>query len=250
MGQGAASTWVCGDGLSKERLQELAHRMGWRILSDLPALNYDGFSQVSGPGVVVLGWADPIRLTNALQLPVSACIEVGCEAFLDDEFGLLTLILTTATAYACDPGTAFTDAMISRGLINPLRRRDIRLALHEAMANGIEHGNLALPPCANLTPDAFIERASVVEARLASPSFGGRPIILSATAHAGAVEIAVKDCGAGFLPGQVIQAVAPDSAPVGGRLALSGRGISFMREHCDGFRHEDGGRRAVLSFRT
>ncbi len=63
------------------------------------------------------------RLLPILRLPIAACIEVGAELFSTGETADLVLIMTTATAFSADPGTAFADALIARDLIGSDRPR-------------------------------------------------------------------------------------------------------------------------------
>ena len=76
-----------------------------------------------------------------------------------------------------------------------------------------------------------------MQERLDTPSYGERPIALACAEVGATIEISIRDWGAGFVP-----------LMVGEPKRLSGRGLNLMAGHSDGLRHEDGGRRVVLSF--
>ncbi len=76
----------------------------------------------------------------------------------------------------------------------------MRLALHEALANGLVHGNLEIESDPDLTPTTFLEHAAVLESRLASPDYGRRPIELTAVLKGPVLEITVRDSGTASSP--------------------------------------------------
>lgn len=194
---------------------------------------------IDGISVTILSDIDDAKIANALRGPTQICAETGTEDFLQEIKGVLVLVLTTATAFTTDPATIVADIAIERNWIPAPRRSDLRLALHEALANGLLHGNLGLAASHNAqNPGDFMEHARLLEERLAQPEYGGKPIAISLSWNDPICEIAICDSGEGFTPG-------PRQAKPGERL---GEGLNLIASHCDHMRFEAGGRRLILAY--
>jgi sigma-B regulation protein RsbU (phosphoserine phosphatase) len=189
--------------------------------------------------VTVLRQVDTATLADAMRENITACVERGTEGFLSNIEGDVIMVLTTRTAFAVDIATIFTNTLIERHLLPEARRKDLKLALHEALANGLMHGNLEMPSHAGLTPEDFLEHAALMEERLNHAEYGNRPIALSAVAVGKLIEVTVSDCGKGYSP-ELATSLEP--------TRLAGRGLRLMIESCDAIRHEDEGRKVVLSY--
>ncbi len=195
------------------------------------------------PMTVVLPHIDDQGLGRALRRAGRACVEAGTEDFIEHIDGILVLGLTTASAFSTDAGTILADLLIERGLIDEARRSDLRLALHEALANGLLHGNLELHSHNAQTPAAFLENAALLESRLASPDYARRPIAIAISLNPSFVEIAITDSGKGYSP--EFLSAPPSDRSAGDRV---GHGLMLLARHSDGLRFEAGGRRVILSF--
>lgn len=105
---------------------------------------------------------------------------------------------------------------------------DVKLALYEALANALEHGNLEI---------SFDEKSQAMEepggildliaARLADDRLGKRSIHLDVTYGTESVSYAIRDEGPGFDPELVL------NKPVADTSALHGRGITLIRAYMD-----------------
>lgn len=93
----------------------------------------------------------------------------------------------------------------------------LRVAVGEAVANAVRHGNRERP---------------------------FRRVRVTAEAGEGEVRVAVEDEGEGFDPGD-----RPDPTLPGRRRRPDGRGLHLQRRLADEVRHEAGGRRVVLVLR-
>lgn len=100
------------------------------------------------------------------------------------------------------------DDSLARREVGEDDRHWIGLALREALANAIRHGNLEAPG-----------KRVTVDARIASD----------------AVEIVVEDEGGGFEPEEVADPLAPENL-----LRASGRGILYMRRFMDDVAYDTG----------
>lgn len=97
----------------------------------------------------------------------------------------------------------------------PVARR-LRVAVGEALANAVIHGNGEDPR---------------------------KAVRITAEAGPGGARVVVQDEGRGFDPGAV-----PDPTRPAGRQRDHGRGLHLQRRLADRLRHEDGGRRVELFF--
>ena len=103
------------------------------------------------------------------------------------------------------------------GATLPVTRR-LRVAVGEAVANAVIHGNGEDPR---------------------------KSVRITVQAGPGAARVAVHDQGRGFDP-----AAVPDPTRPATRERDHGRGLYLQRRLADRLRHEDGGRRVVLTFRA
>lgn len=94
------------------------------------------------------------------------------------------------------------------------REGRLRVAVGEALANAVEHGNGCDP---------------------------GKRVRVTAEVGPAGVRVSVRDEGEGFDPAGV-----PDPTAPGRRDRPRGRGLLLQRRLADAVRHEDGGRRVVL----
>ena len=146
--------------------------------------------------------------------------------------------LTTATAYRLPLATLFCDALIAQDLADPTAKGDILLALQEAVANGVVHGNLEMhsPRRAFENMRAYWEE---IRQRLADPALAERRITLAAWRDNHLLSITVTDQGRGFNP-EAVQATDP-SKP-------HGKGLRLINQLALGSQFGLGGRQHLLSF--
>ena len=157
--------------------------------------------------------------------------------------GLVVRLSCRAVFGAGDLAECFADALIERHWLANERRDQIMLALHEALANAVIHGNLGLGSGDVLDIQAFIAQGQTIERRLDDPAYGLLPITLIATPKDQGVVVSVQDSGSGFTAPPAISDpndMEPESK--------HGRGMGLMRVSSDGMHYEDQGRRVVLFF--
>ena len=218
----AAGLKVCDGGLAG--FATLARRRQWMVAEE------------GGAGVVTLlpPGLDRQAVGQSLVAPAAGCIEAGVEDAWDGDPGDIGVALTTRTAFTFDLGGIITEAVRQRGWLPPERAQDMTLAMHEALANALMHGNLELDSADQSTPDAFLRQAERLRERMESPAYGDRALVVLARHHGGRLEVSITDSGGGF--------TVDPTRPV------TGRGLRLMREHCDQLLFLRGGRRAVLRF--
>lgn len=200
------------------------------------------------PTVTVLCGPDPDLLLHGLQHH-HGCVEQVGDSLLSGANLVETLKndglylgLATSSAYGVELAKLFTAALMGRlGLSDDLRD-NMELALHEALVNGLIHGNLGIPSTGRETLELFTEYCRQVERGLSDPERGSRLIEVYAWWSKQHVDISVEDDGDGFDP----KALEVE-AQVNGRT--SGRGLQLIGSLAETYRITQGGRRLTMRFR-
>jgi serine/threonine-protein kinase RsbW len=145
----------------------------------------------------------PKRIERAIAKPVAAsptiCVDLTMRSEIDAISRLVDRLMCLIRLTHCAPGD----------------ERDVEIALREALANAVLHGN-----------KEDIHKRVHIDC-LVHP---GRDLC-----------IAIKDEGSGFDPAKV-----PDPTTAENMLSETGRGIHLMRMLMDGVEFEDGGREVRL----
>jgi hypothetical protein len=191
---------------------------------------------------------DGENLAAALTAPIVACIETVFDKTVPPSPSDLTLQLTSSTFFEDnDPGTIFIESLIERGWLSQQRRGDALLALHEALANAIIHGNLAVAGGNAETPEDFKDQGRLIVERLATPAYGDLPVTLSVVRLPQGITISIQDCGTGYKTPDPSQESSLEDQ---GILAKRGRGMGLIQISSDSMTHEDNGRRLILFYRS
>lgn len=154
----------------------------------------------------------------------------------------LYLGLSTSAAYGVELAKLFTQALRDRLGFSEDMRDNLELALHEALVNGLIHGNLGIPSTGRETLEMFTEYCRSVEQGLADPVRGLRLIEVFAWWDEKSVELSVVDEGDGFDYKSVLRETAQP-----GRT--SGRGLQLISSLSEGYEISDGGRRLTMRLR-
>ena len=160
--------------------------------------------------------------------------------------GGLALLLTARAAWRLDVAGALVNAAALRWPSLAARRDGLRLALHEAVVNAVQHGCLEVPPEVRDGPEGLLAHARAMQTALDDPARINRPVLVTMIGSAqdmggaGAWTARVRDCGPGFDP-PATAAVMP------GRDRTRGRGLALMAGVCDRVAWSDGGRTVTLT---
>ena len=100
----------------------------------------------------------------------------------------------------------------------------IRMALHEAVINAIEHGNLELSSTLKEKPDYL----KIMEKRMTEPSYADRRVLVTATITTTSFSCEITDEGAGFDWRSLSDPRDPENL-----LKPHGRGIILMADYFD-----------------
>jgi anti-sigma regulatory factor (Ser/Thr protein kinase) len=166
-----------------------------------------GGAEGGGPVVFVSSRFDSDRLEEGLRAPFSGSCE--CEGTpplpVGEVFrrhltgGGLGMWLRSDTAQMCDVAVVFADAVCRRLLTAEECVSGLCLALHEAVANAIIHGNLEIASPAN-DPESFATDCRLMDERLEDGAWAARHVEISAVRLPGGLEVAVRNEGPGYRP--------------------------------------------------
>lgn len=150
------------------------------------------------------------------------------------------LSLTTATAIGLRSAVLVCDALHERGVLPKVRRPNVELCLHEAIANALVHGNLGVDSSHKSKPEGYKVFSHLISERLRDPSARQRRVEVFARWDREHLDIGVADQGSGF-DISTLPVEADDGKP-------SGRGFLFMRALATSVTISDGGRCTSLRF--
>jgi len=195
---------------------------------------------------VASGGADGKSLEDSLRR-FGSCVEVAFGKLLSGANMMETLerdglymALSTATAYSIEPARAFCKVLSTRlGLLAALRD-SIELAVHEAVVNGVMHGNLEVSSDERETFSRFQNYCDQIELNLADPELRARRIEVFGTWDEAAIMVSVVDSGAGY----DLKALAHNNNP----NRKSGRGLTLIGGLSQEVTIGDGGRQLTMRF--
>lgn len=261
-----SSVSLVADGLSREALEALSlETFGEKRVETDPvaartasALRHSTMSSLgSGSRRRIRVMGDRIseaRMMAAVQELPAFCFEAGLAPGQLAAFCRLAarrgtfigLCLSTSTAYRVEPAAAIAAALTETGFFNESLIWRIEVALAEAMANALLHGNLEANKDLRASGDAYADYVDHLDHRLHDDSFASRSVCLFARMSAGWLTLEVLDEGHGFEKTRRVAAEPHDDEDAFG--LPSGRGLLVTSAMADRIRHRNGGRRLDLGF--
>lgn len=133
--------------------------------------------------------------------------------------------------------------LVDEGMLSQNDGLKLRLAVQEALLNGLEHGNLELDSQwkEEIAKDGADKFSSMRKARLADPEFANRRVTVKLSFSDFRLEVVVKDQGGGFLNGRG----GPESDRID-PLSCSGRGLALMSSAVDEVRFTSNGSEVTM----
>lgn len=175
---------------------------------------------------------------NALPESAQDYITHKSQSQLPHSIGFL---LTCPIIYACDVAQIFAQTLSDRLQLTDTRQSKIHLALHEALVNGLIHGNLQLGSELRQSARDFVEYSRLLNERLNDPAYAQKSVSIWAAWNNKKLEIKIRDEGAGYVISTAMQK-RPELK------AKSGRGLRLIAGTADSCTIEDFGREITLSF--
>jgi anti-sigma regulatory factor (Ser/Thr protein kinase) len=125
------------------------------------------------------------------------------------------------------------------GLTEQRERARVGLALAEALANAIIHGNLGIP--SKMRNEAAEEFYREIEARQKTSPYKDRVVYLGMRFTQSSATFAIRDQGKGFDRSTLADPTDPENI-----MCITGRGILLMKSYCDAVSWNDKGNEVTL----
>lgn len=198
------------------------------------------------PVVSIVGGVDEAGMEQALS-DFGGCVEMAYGQLLSGDHLLSTLerhglymALSTATAYSLAPAHMFSNVLADRYHLSQELRDAIELAVHEAVVNGLLHGNLEIGSGDRQSLEGLRRFGEMLSAQLQDPSLASRRIEVTAVVSDHEVELSVIDSGPGYEP----ESLAGDESAE----RKSGRGLQLIRHFAQAVEISEGGRKLSMRF--
>lgn len=156
---------------------------------------------------------------------------------------LFSLCVDTRAGMELDMARAIREALERAGKVEGLAASDLETCLHEAVSNGLIHGNMGVGSHLRETVEASIRFSMVIEERLSDPNHAARLIFIRVVEIGAALIVSIGDQGAGMPFG------APKHTLEQAQTRTVGRGLALMRGLTEDMRHCNGGRVVLLRIR-
>jgi anti-sigma regulatory factor (Ser/Thr protein kinase) len=187
-------------------------------------------------------------LAPALAPPTIRCVEACLlpqwRASRAEAGGLLSLTVSTRTAFRLPIVKPFIDGIEARLALPKGLRVRIHTVLHETLMNAILHGNLALDSALRDSFGGLATLQDIIEARLLLPQLALKAIGIQAAWNDATLDVSVHDNGAGFERRPMAVDNESDEAGASG----SGRGLAIVEALSDGVLLLDGGTTIKMGF--
>ncbi len=154
----------------------------------------------------------------------------------------LSLLLTGPMVYRYDVAQVFTTALQQRRKFSDERKQAIHLAVHEALVNGLFHGNLQLSSSMRQDVVGFVSYLDLVARRLNTPAYAQKAISICSVWNKMRLEIKIKDEGVGYSLEQILKRNSGDVS------SKSGRGLQIIAHAVDSCTIDNYGKEITLSF--
>ena len=154
-----------------------------------------------------------------------------------------SVLLTCPAIYACDIARIFVNVLDKRLNLTKDRAAGIHLALHEAIVNGLIHGNLDISSEYRQSARLFMEYGRILAERLNDPAYARKSLSISAVWNNSKISVKICDEGAGC----VIRDSFYNRSLTNVRNK-TGRGLLFIAGIADSCTIDDFGREINLTF--
>ncbi|MBO5997847.1 MAG: response regulator, partial [Alphaproteobacteria bacterium] len=248
--------YLIADSVSLERVQNVAQALSFTLFptDEVPFLNHlkPGEEPPKHLTLIADHFEDE-RLKFLFSQPVERIIDAQSSDESIRDFVKTTsneelpssfsFLLTCPVIYNCDVSRIFVEALNHRLGLTSDRSAGIHLALHEAIVNGLIHGNLDIGSEYRQSARLFMEYGKILSERLKDPAYARKSLLISANWDATKLRIKIRDEGAGY--------VIRDNFANRSMAAIrnkTGRGLLFIAGIADSCTIDDFGREINLTF--
>lgn len=245
--------YLTGDKISREEIRKIAQKCRIPLWpnADRPFLPQEESEPLPEFLCVLTADFSDTHLQTLLKKNISFLVDTNATqksicAFLKNHKNpttknTLSFLLTGPVVYQFDVAHLFTTALGDKFGLSASRLESIHLSLHEALVNGLIHGNLHLTSNMRQSVDSYRLYSDLLRKRLNTPSFARKAIDISAEWTESKMKITIRDEGMGYsLPEILKQAPSLKSK--------TGRGLRIIASAADSCTIDNYGREITLSF--
>ena len=245
--------YLTGEGISLEKMQKFSkmlHLPLWPS-KDKPFLSEGTKKQMPSLCVIIEDVSED-RFKEILKSPIEGIIDANATKRSIVDFvkyqkthkypNALGLLLTGPLVYKYDVAYIFTEALQLRRKFSDARRKAIHLAAHEALVNGLFHGNLELSSSMRQDVVGFVSYLDLISSRLNTPKYAKKAISIYSVWNKLKLEIKIKDEGMGYSLAQILKRDTGDTS------SKSGRGLQIIAHAVDSCTIDNYGKEITLSF--
>lgn len=245
--------YLTGDEIAKNKLIKIARKCHLPLWpnEEEPFLHQTDFRNIPDSVCVLTEDFTNTRLQALFQMKITALIDANAsqksildfiERHKNRSFNNgLGFLLTGSVIYQFDIAQVFATALKERFHFSDFRFDSIHLALHEALVNGLIHGNLHLTSKMRQSADSYVSYTELLRKRLNSPAFARKAIDISAEWSSTKMKIVIRDEGMGYSLSEILK--NPPSVE-----SKTGRGLRIIASAADSCTIDNYGREIALSF--
>ncbi len=245
--------YLTGDMIAKDKLLKIAALCGLPVWPSVekPYLHEGDYRRMPSSICVLSEEFTDTRLATLFQMPIAALIDANAnkKSIIDfinhhKDFTYtngLGFLLTGPVIYRFDIAKVFATALKGRFHLSDFRFDSIHLALHEALVNGLIHGNLHLSSKMRQSTNEYLAYSQLLSKRLTTPAFARKAIDISAEWTDKKMKIMIRDEGMGYSLSEILR--HPPSVQ-----SKTGRGLRIIASAADSCTIDNYGREISLSF--
>lgn len=192
----------------------------WRLGLGLSA-DFSGFAELTPALADSDGWTDCVDAVAA---------------------GGIAVAMTSANAYSHDIPAPFV-AALARRFPGAACIPAMELALYEAMANAIIHGNLGIDSSLRGSAEGLRDYRLTLARALSDPGRSARLVTVACRPHGHMLRLTVRDQGNGWDVARQLESPAAVAAK-------SGRGLDLIRQSAAAIQAKDDGRLLIMDFQA
>ncbi len=247
--------YLIADCVPLERVRAVAKANGFKLYPDeeKPFLEYADKNKMPSNLTLLSGNFDDAYLEKLLLMPFDRIIDAQA---MDDSIhdfvqrsekgdlpNSFSFLLTCPTIYKCDIARLFVNVLNERLRLTQDRAAGIHLALHEAIVNGLIHGNLDISSEYRQSARLFVEYGKILSERLKDPAYARKSLSVSAGWDNSKVTVKICDEGAGYVIRDNFY-----NRSLSNVRNKTGRGLLFIAGIADSCTIDDFGREMNLTF--
>lgn len=247
--------YLIADSVSLSRVRSIAKANDFGLFPTDKAPFLSSLNKKSLPPNTTLVMDDftDSRLSKLIREPFSRIIDAQAmddsiadfmtKNVSDEAQGSFAILLTCPAIYECDVARVFVDILNQRLKLTKDRAAGIHLALHEAIVNGLIHGNLDIGSEYRQSVRLFMEYGRILSERLKDPSYARKSLSISAVWDVSKVAVKIRDEGAGYVIRDNFY-----NRSLSNVKNKTGRGLLFIAGIADSCTIDDFGREINLTF--